>query len=443
MATFMRSRMPVYLILVSALVLIGLGCGSGLSATDEPVVKLVYQDWRADWLADLAPQMLEEFHAQHRNIRVFYNPDPETPINPTMLAEMRDGTAPDVFQGCCSSIPIWAQAGFVLDLRPYVEADLDQATIADWDPAQYKALFATDGQQFALPKYRGALALYYNKDLFDEYGVDYPDGNWNHDDYLDAMRRLTHDRDGDGRTDLWGSMVDISWDRIQMHINGWGGHIVDPQDPTRCTMGEPEAVAAMEWIRARMWDDKVMATFLDVQNLGTQRAFIDGRLAMVEDGSWALRNILADSGFRVGVAPFPAGPVRRVTLATTDGYGIYSGTKNPEAAWELVKFLTGTEYGRALARANFLQPAKASLVDEWAGFIREEFPEQTRDIEIEAFTYGHIENSSVTAEIFANQQDAQQLTYDAWEEIFTFGKAPVDLMKSICVQIEEAQKLGG
>ena len=222
-----------------------------------------------------------------------------------------------------------------------------------------------------------------------------------------------------------------------MHINGWGGHMVDPEDSTRCMMGEPEASAAMEWIRARMWDDKVMATFLDVQNLGTQKAFIDGKITMVEDGSWALKDILAEANFQVGVAPFPAGPVRRVTLATTDGYGIYSETKHPDAAWELVKFLTGRDYGRALARANFLQPAKASLVDEWVGFIREEFPEKAKGIEIEAFTDGHINKYSVTAEIFANQQDAQTITYDAWEQIFTFGTAPVDLMESVCTQIIE------
>ena len=64
--------------------------------------------------------------------------------------------------------------------------------------------------------------------------------------------------------------------------------------------------------------------------------------------------------FRVGVAPFPAGPVRRVTLATTDGFGIYSGTKHPDEAWELVKLLISKDYGRAMARANFLQPARAS-----------------------------------------------------------------------------------
>ena len=435
----LSGRVSVGLIILSALTVIWAGCGNDSSTANEPVVRLVYQDWRSDWLVSLAPQMLEEFHAEHPNIRVLYNPDPLTPISSTMLAEMQDGTAPDVFQGCCSFFPAWAQAGFALDLRPYVEADLDEATISDWDPAQYGSLFTSEGLQFGLPKYHGALALYYNKDLFDEYGVDYPDDTWSHEEYLAAMERLTHDRDGDGDTDLWGSMIDISWDRVQMHINGWGGHMVDPEDPTRCMLAEPEAVEAMEWIRARMWDDKVMATFLDVQNVGTQKAFIDGRLAMVEDGSWSLNDILANANFRVGIAPFPAGPVRQVTLATTDGYGIYSETKHPDEAWELVKFLTGKEYGLALARASFLQPAKASLVDEWVGFIREKFPERAKDIEIEAFTDGHINDYSVTAEIFSNQQDAQEMTYDAWEQIFTFGEASVDLMRSVCTQIEEAQ----
>jgi multiple sugar transport system substrate-binding protein len=106
----------------------------------------------------------------------------------------------------------------------------------------------------------------------------------------------------------------------------------------RCLIDQPEALAALEWLRARMWDDHVMASFLDVQNVSTREAFISGRLAMVEDGSWALKDILAYTNFRFGVAPFPAGPARRVTLATTDGFAIYAGTKHPEAAWELVKF---------------------------------------------------------------------------------------------------------
>lgn len=356
------------------------------------------------------------------------------------MADMQAGTAPDVFQACCSFFPILAQKGYTLDLRPYVEADLDQATIDDWDPAQYLSFFARDGRQYGLPKYHGALALYYNRDLFDEYGVDYPDVNWNHDDYLAAMQHLTRDRDDDDKTDLWGSMLDVSWDRIQVHVNGWGGHFADPDDPTVCRMCEPEAMAAMEWIRARMWDDRVMATPLDVQNMSTRQAFIAGRVAMVEDGSWALKDILAGAGFRVGVVPFPAGPVRRVTLATTDGFGIYAGTRHPDAAWELVKFLISKEYGRAMARANFLQPARASLVDEWIGFIRQEFPGKVMDWDIAAFADGHVKGYSVTAEVFANMADAKRIAYAAWDQIFKLGQAPLEQMEAACRQIQAVQQ---
>ena len=419
--------------------------GSGSVPGSRDKVQLVYQDWRTDWFPPMARSMLEEFHNNHPNIRVFYTPDPED-VEQRMLVDMQAGTAPDVFQGCCTHFPIWAQKGYTLDLRPYVEADLDQATIYDWDPAQYRALVTQDGQRFGLPKYHGALALYYNKDFFDLYGVDYPDGAWDYVDYLEAMKRLTHERTNvpvdvqlPESPRMWGSMLDVSWDRIQVHVNGWGGYFVDPEDITHCRMCEPEAMAAVEWLRARMWDDKVMATPLDVQNMGTRQAFVTGRVAMVEDGSWALRDILAGANFRIGVAPFPVGPARHVTLATTDGFGIYAGTKHPEAAWELVKFLISKDYGRAMARANFLQPARASLLDEWIGFIREGFPDKAQDMDIVAFADGHLKGYSVTAEIFANMAEAKQLAYNAWDQILTLGQASVGQMEAVCSQIQAAQ----
>jgi len=409
------------------------------AASDGKKVQLVYQDWRTDWFPRMAQGMLDKFKETHPNIQVFYTPDPEN-YQERVLADFQSGTAPDVFQGCCTHFPAWAQMGYTLDLSSYVEADLDQAIIDDWDPAQYRALFTEDGQQFGLPKYHGALALYYNKDLFDEYGISYPDETWDYDDYLDAMKRLTHDRDGDGKTDLWGSIMDISWDRIQVHVNAWGGHFVDPDDSTRCMMCEPEAMAAMEWIRARIWDDRVMASFLDVQNVSTREAFISQQVAMVEDGSWALKDILVGSDFRIGVVTMPMGPVRRATLATTDGFAIYEGTEHPDEAWELLKFLVSADYGRAMVEANFLQPARASLVDEWIEVVRAQFPEKARGLDLEAFADGHTKGYSVTTEVFANMAEAEQIAYEAWDEIFTYGHSSIDLMKDACSSIQEAQR---
>ncbi len=412
-------------------------CGAPTSRSiSNSQVQLVYRDWRTEWFPPMVQSMLDEFHTTHPNIHVFYNLDPENnTFEEQSLADLQSGNAPDVFQGCCSFLPIWAQKGYLLDLRPYVQADLDRVTIDDWDPVQYRSFFTRDGRQYALPKYHGALALYYNKDLFDQAHVDYPDESWNHDDYLNAMKRVAG-----GKPNLWGSMIDTAWERIQVHVNAWGGHFVDPNDRTKSLMASSPTLQAIEWIRARMWDDKVMATALDVQNKGTQDAFVAGQLAMVEDGSWALKSILTGANFRVGLAPLPAGPVRRATLATTDGFGIYASTKHPDEAWELLKFLISKDYGRAMAKAQFLQPSRASLVDEWAQYIRAEFPDKTKDLNIAAFADGQLKGYSVIGEEFANQADALRLSKAAFQQILTLGQAPVDIMKDVSREIEQAQQ---
>ncbi len=421
----------------AALAACGVNPAPQATPTSSGPVKLVYQDWRTDWFPGMAQEMLAEFHDTHPNIRVFFTSDPED-LEGEMLAAFESGAAPDVFAGCCAFFPAWAQKGYTLDLKPYVAADIDQATIADWDRAQYQALFTADGRQYALPKYHGGLALYYNKDIFDGAGLSYPDGSWTFADYLDAMKKLTL-RSG-SKTTRWGSMLDVSWDRVQVHTNSWGGHFVNPDDPAKCEMSAKPAQDALEWLRARMWEDRVMATSLDVENNETRDAFIQQKIAMVEDGSWALKDILSRSPFRIGVAPFPAGPARRATLATTDGFAIYAGTKHPEAAWELMKFLIGKDYGRAMARANFLQPALASLVGDWAGYIRQQFPGPARDIDLEAFADGHLKGYSVTAEIFAEMLDVNQIAREAWDKILTLNQAPVGSMAQVCQQIEAIQK---
>jgi multiple sugar transport system substrate-binding protein len=163
---------------------------------------------------------------------------------------------------------------------------------------------------------------------------------------------------------------------------------------------------------------------------------------MVEEGSWALKEILEGADFRIGVAPFPAGPARKATLATTDGFAIYAGTKYPEAAWELVKFLTSPDYGRAMAQAHFLQPARASLVNEWAGFVREQYPAKSQDMDLAVFAEGQLMGYSVTAEIFAHMTEARRLAQAAWTRIFTLGQAQVDLIKGVSAQIEAVQRTG-
>ena len=93
----------------------------------------------------------------------------------------------------------------------------------------------------------------------------------------------------------------------------------------------------------------------------------------------------------------------------------------------------------AMARASFLQPARASLVDDWVSYVREEFPERSEGVDIAAFAGGHIQGYSVTAEVFTKMAYVKPIIYDAWAQIFTWGRAPVEWMVDVCQQVQEIQ----
>jgi hypothetical protein len=75
--------------------------------------------------------------------------------------------------------------------------------------------------------------------------------------------------------------------------------------------------------------------------------------------------------------------------------------------------------------------------------IREQYPEKTKEMDIAAFAEGHIQGYSVTAEIFDNMAEARRLSLAAWEQIYTLGQAPVDLVKEVSSEIETAQAANG
>ena len=64
-------------------------------------------------------------------------------------------------------------------------------------------------------------------------------------------------------------------------------------------------------------------------------------------------------------------------------------------------------------------------------------------MDLAAFAEGHVQGYSVTPEIFANMDEARRLAQAAWEQILTLGSAPVELMKDVSAQIDQAQNVGG
>ncbi len=94
-----------------------------------------------------------------------------------------------------------------------------------------------------------------------------------------------------------------------------------------------------------------------------------------------------------------------------------------------------------MAEASFLQPARASLVDQWAEFVRADYPDETAGLDLAAFADGQRRGYSVTAEVFANMTGVRDITDAAFEDILTPGQAqPAERLAAACAEIEALQE---
>ena len=79
----------------------------------------------------------------------------------------------------------------LLDLTDKVAAS--EKLEMDKFPSDIKEMYQYDGKTYAVPKDIDTIALWYNKDMFDEAGIAYPDDTWTWDDLYDAAVKLTKD----------------------------------------------------------------------------------------------------------------------------------------------------------------------------------------------------------------------------------------------------------
>ena len=143
--------------------------------------------------------------------------------------------------------------------------------------------------------------------------------------------------------------------------------------------------------------------------------------------------------FTWNISPFPKGPAKHVTLATTDAYAIWKGTKYPDAAWELLEFVTSRYFGKVLAKVFLLQPARKSVVLDWYGILRDNYP-VLRDVDLEVFGDAILEKIPVVQEIFRKPGESRELGQPAMDRIFRVGDATPDLFKEVCEEITKVNR---
>ena len=72
-------------------------------------------------------------------------------------------------------MPVYASQGALVPIQPLVD---DGSIDADAYPESLRRIYTFDGKVYGIPRDFDTIALFYNKDLFDAAGVEYPTGDW-------------------------------------------------------------------------------------------------------------------------------------------------------------------------------------------------------------------------------------------------------------------------
>ena len=137
--------------------------------------------------ATLLLQMVDQFQEEHPNIKVETQSVAFSEIKKQISIGVAADELPDVT--LCDTVDnaSYAAMGAAKEITEEVEAwgEMDKYFEGPRNSAMY------NGGYYGIPYYSNCLAIMYNKDIFDEMGIDYPTSEWTWDDFKEAVAATT------------------------------------------------------------------------------------------------------------------------------------------------------------------------------------------------------------------------------------------------------------
>jgi multiple sugar transport system substrate-binding protein len=322
-----------------------------------PEATITYSIWGDPAEITNQQAVVDAFHAANPKITIKVTVSDWDTYWDKLQTGIAGGDAPDVFAMDGPLFPDYQSRDVLLDLKPYIDkSGYDLGQLAD----QAVGDFTTESGQFGLPRDLNVIALFYNKAMFDAASVAYPDDTWDWAKLVENAKKLTKDTNGDGKPDQWGFYTETSDMENYWSSLVWqnGGDII-AADRKSTLLGTDQAVGGLQFLQDLIWKEKVMPEPPLFAEVGD--AFEQGKAAMEANGSWQVPTFLA-AGIPLGIAPLPKGPSGRATSINPTGAVVYKGSKNPDAAWEFVKYLASPPAQTKLMELKASLPANKEVL---------------------------------------------------------------------------------
>ncbi|MEU8200925.1 extracellular solute-binding protein [Streptosporangium sp. NPDC049046] len=352
--------------IVAALALAVSACGGGDAGTAAPAQPAATDPSKITgeitWWDTVRPDsegptfqaLIKEFQAKYPNIKVNYVNVPSDQAQNKFQTAAQAGTgAPDVVRSEVAWTSQFASLGYLqpLDGTRAVENESDFLA-SPLSSTKY------DGKSYAVPQVTDTLALLYNKRLLKEAGWDKAPTT------VEELKKAS--LDVKEKTGVNGLALNVDAYFLLPFIYGEGGDLLDVQNK-KITVNSPANAKAMASVADLITSGAAPKPAIQDSYANAMTALKDGKAAMIYNGPWALAEVYQGKEFadkeNLGIAPVPAGSVKAGAPTGGWNYAIYAGSKNLDASYEFVRFMSTPEAQAKIAKEIGLLPTRTSAYD--------------------------------------------------------------------------------
>ena len=356
-------RRNAALVMAGALVMGLTACGSSGNESNGDG-KLVFQIWDAGQKAGME-KLTEAYMEEHPDVKIEVQATGWDEYWTKLEASATSNSMPDIFWMHSNQMYKYADNGILADCSDIVDANsFSDISIANAE--------GSDGKVYGVPKDKDLVVLVYNKEIFDQAGVTYPDDTWTWDNLTEASEKIYE------QTGKYGYMA-YAHDQIGYwnFVYQNGGEILN-EDGTKAEYTEKATSDAIKFY-VNLQNNDWCPTQEQFANTSSTEQFFSGQGAMFFAGSWDLANFCStytDMNGKWDVAVLPKCPNPesgdgRAVISNSVSYATAAEGKNKNTAMDFLKFLASEEGQKIQGESGVAIPAYNGLEDTWVNTFAE------------------------------------------------------------------------
>lgn len=345
--------LPVFLLLFAAGQLFA---GGGQERAVEEK-KITVMHWDAGW-QEILEQYARSFESENPGVQVEISNVPWSEYWQKLQTLTVAQSAPDLFWMNVPNFPDYLAGGSFMDLS---DSGIDEDAYIE----SIIGLFQRNGKSYGVPVLFDSIAMIYNRELFDQAGLSYPDETWDWNTMLDAARKLTKKEGGEIVQYGFGAQRFGQHGYYNFMVSNGGG--VVSADGRECLIDKAESIEAVQFLLDTMYRYEVAPKGAEIMESEILDIFTSGKMAMLTIGNWDVKRTFEIMGDKVGAVLIPKSPGTgyRKTIVHGVSFVASSGTRHPEETLRFLNHVTGKAFNAEVAMKGIALPAYKGMSDTW------------------------------------------------------------------------------